>query len=403
MSLFGSLFTGVSALNAQSQSLSVIANNIANVNTTGYKRLVADFSDLVVQGDRNAVYSSGGVRSNTNSTLEQQGSLNQTGSATDIGLSGAGFFVVKSAPGSTGNFYTRAGSFALDNQGYLKNSAGYYLVGQPYSATGTLGPNQTLQLNTIGAKLKATTTAAISANLDATQDPLAPTDHFTRTLRVFDTLGGPQDLQLRFSKTAASPPTWTMDIDAPTTPVTTQNLTLGFDPTTGAIDPLVTPATTIAFTVPDWGYGAGQTINIDISKITQYSSPYDVNYATQDGVQVGGFRGVSIDNNGDVIANFTNGLTEKVAKLPVALFANANAMNAKSGNVYEETIASGQANLKASGSGGAGTVASSSLEQSNVDLAEEFSRMIVTQRAYSAGTKVISTSNDMLQELLNIR
>ncbi|MDB5366498.1 MAG: Flagellar hook protein FlgE [Rhodospirillales bacterium] len=409
MSLFGSLFTGVAALNAQSQSMSIIANNIANVNTDGYKKLVTSFSDLVVQTDRNAVYNSGGVRANTNYTLNQQGSLTQTENKTDIALSGQGFFVVQqgSTPGQS-QFYTRAGSFKLDSRGFLVNSAGYNLVGQPMSATGALGANAPIQVNTVAPMLITTSTAQLALNLNATQAPTAAgVQDFTRTMRVYDSQGGAQDLNLQFKKTATANQ-WTMTVAGPTGTSfgATTPTTLTFN-TSGALTapaaPGIVPLTTSA---TGWGgtsTTAPQTINIDLSGVTQYSSAYDVTFANQNGVPVGSFSGVSIDNAGVVTANFTNGLTQSLAKLPVAVFSNPNALNARSGNVFEETLASGQPNYKSSGTGGAGTVAASTLESSNVDLAEEFSRMIITQRAYSAGTKVISTSDQMLQELLNSR
>ncbi|GIL41481.1 flagellar hook protein FlgE [Roseiterribacter gracilis] len=409
MSLFGSLFTGVAALNAQSQSMSIIANNIANVNTDGYKKLNASFSDLVVQTDRNAVYNSGGVRANTNYTLNQQGSLTQTENKTDLALSGNGFFVVQQNTGANqSQFFTRAGSFKLDSNGFLVNSAGYFLVGQPINANGTLGANQPIAVNTVQPKLIQTANATLALNLDATAATSAATaPSFTRTLRVFDSQGGAQDLTVQFNKTAAN--AWSMDVKLPGTGTATgAPVALTFN-TNGSIATIggaaAPPATGFSLTAMNFGNGTDttQAVKFDLTGITQFSSPFDVTFANQDGVPVGGFSGVSIDNAGIVTANFTNGLTQKLAVLPVAVFSNPNALNAKSGNVYEATLASGQPNFKASGNGGAGTIASSTLEASNVDLAEEFSRMIVTQRAYSAGTKVIATSDQMLQELLNIR
>lgn len=408
MSLFGSLFTGVAALNAQSQSMSIIANNIANVNTDGYKKLNASFSDLVVQTDRNAVYNSGGVRANTQYTLNQQGSLTQTENKTDLALSGGGFFVVQQQPGAgQSQFFTRAGSFKLDSNGNLVNSAGYYLVGQPLLANGGLGPNQTIQVNTVQPKLIQTSKATLALNLDSTQALSATgVQDFTRTMRVYDSQGGAQDVNLQFKKTGSN--AWTMTItgSSGTTFASGGTTNLTFDSSGKLTAPAAPSTITLDTGATSWGGNsskAQQTIAIDLSGITQYASPFDVTFANQDGVPVGSFSGVSVDNDGIVTANFTNGLTQQLAKLPVAVFSNPNALNARSGNVYEQTLASGQPNFKSSGTGGAGTIASSTLEASNVDLAEEFSRMIITQRAYSAGTKVIATSDQMLQELLNIR
>jgi flagellar hook protein FlgE len=200
------------------------------------------------------------------------------------------------------------------------------------------------------------------------------------------------------------------------TPAGTMNIV--FDPTTGGIDKTATQAANaadmavdsdgnlkIAITGIDWTNDSDstQTINLNISDLTQYNSDYSVGFVDQNGAELGLRTGVSIDRNGYVVSSFSNGQTRNLYKLPVATFTNPNGLQERTGNVYIQSIESGSYNLREAGSSGAGTIAASSLENSNVDLADEFSRMIITQRAYSAGTKVISTSDQMLQELLQLR
>jgi flagellar hook protein FlgE len=179
------------------------------------------------------------------------------------------------------------------------------------------------------------------------------------------------------------------------TPAGTMNIV--FDPTTGGIDKTATQAANAADMAVD------SDGNLKIGDLTQYNSDYSVGFVDQNGAELGLRTGVSIDRNGYVVSSFSNGQTRNLYKLPVATFTNPNGLQERTGNVYIQSIESGSYNLREAGSSGAGTIAASSLENSNVDLADEFSRMIITQRAYSAGTKVISTSDQMLQELLQLR
>ncbi len=429
MSLFGSLFTGVSALNAQSQSMSVISNNIANVNTTGYKRTEMNFSSLVTATGRSSDFSPGGVRSIGTGTVDQQGLLQQSSSTTDVSISGQGFFTVQrdsdDAVGSE-TFYTRSGSFTEDSRGFLKNSSGFTLMGWPLDPQGNLPPANSdvsslrpVDVAFLGGLTRPTTEADIVINLDARQaddtaDPATP--HFTRAIRVYDSLGTAQDLTLEFTRdTPAVNNSWTMDVRptssaASTASVVTQ--TLVFDGS-GSLDPAAsTPAITpdadnnLIITAPgiDWGNGSNlQDISLDITDFSMFSGDYNVVTAQQNGAELGLRTGVSIDRDGLVIASFSNGKTAELYKLPIATFTNPNGLESLTGNIWRETTTSGDYNLREPGAGGAGTISPASLENSNVDLADEFSKMIITQRAYSAGTKVISTSDQMMAELMQLR
>jgi flagellar hook protein FlgE len=433
MSLFGSLFTGVSALSAQSQAMGMISNNIANVNTTGYKRNEASFSSLVTQAGRSTIYSPGGVRASTEQTVNQQGTPQQTASSTDVAISGSGFFVVQQNPTGSSTqetLYTRAGSFSEDENGYLKNSNGFYLMGweigddgELVDATADVASLSPVSVGFESGRTKQTTQADVVLNLDARQSTTAAGPHFSRSMTVYDSLGAAQQIQMDFTSTGVAN-TWSLSLTDPNngaiaTPTAAQTLVFGSD---GKIDKTATQAantTDMAFdpagdttgdlilslTGIDWANNsdATQTIDIDISGLTQSASDYSVGTINQDGAELGLRTGIAIDTDGNVVASFSNGLTQNLARIPIATFTNPNGLQERTGNVYIQTSDSGAYNLRDAGTAGAGNIATSSLEASNVDLADEFSRMIITQRAYSAGTKIISTTDQMLTELLGLR
>ena len=433
MSLFGSLFTGVSALSAQSQAMGMISNNIANVNTTGYKRNEASFSSLVTQAGRSTIYSPGGVRASTEQTVNQQGTPQQTASSTDVAISGSGFFVVQQSPtGSSGQetLYTRAGSFSEDENGYLKNSNGYYLMGweigddgELVDATADVASLSPVSVGFESGRTKQTTQAEVVLNLDARQSTVPAGPHFSRGMTVYDSLGAAQQIMMDFTATPVAN-TWTLDLSDPkggsfTTPAASMTLVFGSDGKINKVateaanavdmefDPVGDPTGDLKLSVTgiDWANNsdATQTIDIDISGLTQSASDYSVGTINQDGAELGLRTGISIDTDGNVVASFSNGLTQNLARVPIATFTNPNGLQERSGNVYIQTSDSGAYNLRDAGTAGAGNIATSSLEASNVDLADEFSRMIITQRAYSAGTKIISTTDQMLTELLGLR
>lgn len=424
MSLFGALFTGVSALNAQSQSLGMISNNIANVNTTGYKRTAAAFSGLVTGSGSSTGFSPGGVRATVGSTTNQQGLLQQSSSATDIAISGNGFFVVRQQPvDGAETLYTRSGGFNEDSLGLLRNASGYYLYGWRLDANGNL-PAANADLNSLepvdvgfaGGVAAPTTQLDVGINLDANDTPVAaPNFNFTRAVTVYDSLGQSHELTLNFRRAAAPVNTWTMQTTAADAPAwAPAPTTLTFNGAGGlaaingvAVDPNAPATSQLPLGPIDWDntrFGAdNNTINLEMSNISQFSSDYSVDFVEQDGAELGLRTGLSIDDQGFVSANFSNGQTRPLYKLPVATFANPNGLRALSGEVFQQSTDSGDYNLREAGSSGAGVMSSGSLEASNVDIAEEFSRMIITQRAYSAGTKVVSTSDQMLTELLQIR
>jgi flagellar hook protein FlgE len=655
MSLFGSLITGVSALSAQSQAMGMVANNIANVSTVGYKRREASFQSLVTSDARNARYTPGSVLARAIQKIGGQGALQQTNSTTDVAISGGGFFVVQRAPtGIQEALYTRAGSFTEEANGYLRNTAGFYLMGWRISDDGNLPAGrddisslEAVNVSLVGGLTKASTAAEVTINLDAaeprTDYPVAAgvTPSFKRTLKVFDTLGEGQNLEFQFhhhisptasAATATAAPlerstilsglahvdagetlvvsvgsvsstfsigatTTAQDLidfvntDGPLHAVAAAELTpagdirivarsfgdavvltpgaqigaqsaaaaLGFTTmaagtissgpsgtgltaatlftaipgiangdqltvtvgssteaftvglttdlqdfidqintnlagvalaemtpagalriqaldlahTVSVTDGSGTPATVMGFTgfaatapvtptiFPDdglavtanpfgwwqlslvdldtgaalrqgsvnfaddgtlngamnvdgtrtillddinWANGSElQDLRIDISGLTQFSGEYNVTSARQNGAELGLRTGVEIDRTGLVTARFSNGQTSPLFQLPIATFSSPDSLDEQTGNAFIQTSESGSYNLREPGTGGSGLVEGSAVEASNVDIANEFTTMIVTHRAYSAGTKLIRAADEMTQELLRLR
>jgi len=620
MSIFGAMFSGVTGLNAQSQALGMIADNISNVNTVGYKGTTANFSTLVTQAASQSAYTPGGVRSVPAQNIDRQGLLQSSTSRSDIAIAGNGFFLVNEAANPTqGNEYlfTRAGSFSPDKNGDLVNRAGYYLQGWPLTNgalptnTSVLTSVRTINVSNFAGTASATTSAAIALNLPSTApqsgnaainttiatplagisnldlgsygtlgqvakitynsgtqaltvtigaqtgvfdlsaqvpqtytstgtlagmqitvdgtfnfgaaittlantqakvgtivlgaapvlsnfdaDDLAALDTtamsfsvdaagavtmtagptgfsvdptsdtvdaignpvititdgtnsfditldvttgsanldtfdvdiqevlnsvgvgapvtgatFSSAVQIFDSLGNAHDLVVQYTKVDTN--TWNITVNDPvlaTTGVTSGTVTSANRSITFNGDG--TPATIIfpPIAITSWTTGAiASTVTMDMGTanqtdgVTQFAGQFALNSVDQDGARYGGFVGVNIGTDGIVTALFDNGEQLAVYQLPIIMFANPNGLEARNGNAYSQTDQSGDIILQQANAGGAGVVAASALESSNVDLAEEFTKMITTQRAYSASARIITTADDMLEELIRIR
>ncbi|HEX6979956.1 MAG TPA: flagellar hook protein FlgE [Alphaproteobacteria bacterium] len=459
MSLYGALLAGVSGLRAQSQSLGTISDNIANVNTIGYKRSVAAFSTLVTGASSTTQYYPGGVRATPRSLIDQQGVLQGSSRGTDIAILGNGFFVVNTDGSGNGEqLYTRAGSFSEDNNGRLVNAAGYFLQGWELDQQGNIidiNTIKTVSVSTLNGVAVDTTTVQLLANLDSGQTAGTPAytaadftadptgaltipeeiaagtiqPHFKREIAVFDALGTKHNLTLSFHRLTGTNE-WGFVLSAGASEVDTgaasvtggllAHGTITFDGD-GNLDTVTwhntadwvagvttaDPTQTVAIT---WTNGASPS-NIAFNLgtpgksdgVRQFNGPYDVGAVNQDGAEVGLRTGVYIDSEGYVVASFSNGATQRIYKLPIATFANPTKLEARNGNAYAQTDLSGEYNLREANTGGAGRIEPAALEGSNVDLGEEFTAMIVTQRAYSASAKTITTADEMLDELLRIK
>ena len=439
MSLYGALFSGVSALAAQSQSMGIIADNITNVNTVGYKATRADFSTLVTSSGSASKYSPGGVASNPTGLIDRQGLLQASTSATDLAITGKGFFVVNTAQvpsGTSGTYlYTRAGSFSADSNGYLRNTGGHYLQGYPYDAAGALPSNrslsslQSINISNLTGTATATTTLALSANLNSDQTPATytfgdmsagtVTPHFERSVQVYDSKGGSRALTFGFFRNSAlAANQWSVEIYAnPATDVTNTNgllnvvgsSLLAFN-TDGTIDTGTTnlPAT---ISITTWAAALGIAnsaivtdfgTNAQADGMTQFATPSALISSDTNGAVYGALTGVSVAEDGIVTALFDNGTRQNIFKTPLALFPNVNGLEGRSGNAYIGSVAAGDLTLQDAGSGGSGLIQASNLEASTVDLAEQFSIMIQTQQAYSASARIITSADEMLDELIRL-
>jgi flagellar hook protein FlgE len=599
MSLFGSLYTAVSGLSAQSQATAIISNNIANVNTTGFKRSEAAFAALVTVESASARYSPGAVTVNRLQQVDQQGQIAQTGSAIDVAIAGDGFFTVRSENtlDVQGDFkYTRNGQFNEDENGILQNSAGQFLYGWPVDV-GDQDPNNPsnttvynpdvsslvpVDVSLAAGQSRLTTEGTLGINLDADEvsrtvdyTALAPDDQlvpfptqdldYSRTLRVYDSLGSAQDVTFEFIKVhgpqaaqvspvgdleeadllsdpplsiapgaefavqvnsngaftapagaaitvpaggsvddvttifdiineinnavdgagnafanayldnegqlviEAIDPTLELQITDGVTPLLVDlGMTGGVTTPTGALpadnnpagpldsaypelasDPYTLPIsnaynsrgwwqvnvvgpngaepltqglinfnsdgslnaqrdidgnTDIELRNIDWGNGSEeQTLNINIDGLTQFASLYNVSVASQNGAELGLKTGLEIDREGFVNARFSNGTLSRLYKLPIVTFPSPTNLQEISTTSYVESADSGTALLQEAGVSQAGFLETAALEQSNVDLADEFTKLIITQRAYSANTKVVTTVDQMTEDLLRLR
>jgi len=467
MSINSAMLAGVTGLVSNSSALAAISDNIANVNTVGYKRSQANFQTLVTNRGASASYAAGGVTAQTRRFITTQGLPTQTTSSTDLSISGQGFFTVtEKAEGlqaSDVRSFTRAGSFQLDNLGYLKNDAGLYLQGWLVDDAGAITPDpsditrlKSINVSSVGGAAEQTTRAAVNANLKSSQalsadvgvynaatnsmamyDPDAGTGvrpDFSIQVPVSDSKGGKRTVQVDFLK-SSNPNEWYAEIRAvPASDVITGTGLTNGQLATGKVvftpdGRLDTTATTLfpdpsnpvlafgasadaapgagAFKWAD-GLGVGaQDIRLDLGGaaggLTQFDSESLVQSVATNGTAFGNLTNIEIDERGFVTAIFDNGISRQIAQVAIATFPNADGLTPISGNAYRVSQESGTYNFKTPGAGGAGFISPSTLEASTVDLSSEFTGLITTQRAYSASSKIITTADQMLEELLNIK
>jgi flagellar hook protein FlgE len=428
MSLYGALNIGVAGLAANATALSATSANIANVNTVGYKTQTANFQTFLnVQGQTSNA--GAGVSAVISQDVTTQGLPTATSSPTDMSISGNGFFVVASDTSATAQQeYTRAGSFTPDQSGNLKNSAGLYLLGYKLDSSGNV-PTDTSALSlinttTLSGKAEATSTVGLQANLQSsstidasyTAGDMASgtaTPDFQRTVNIYDSQGGTQPLTMAFVKTGANQ--WAYEASyagnaaniTGTNPIASGTVSFNSDGSLANVDGATPASGSISLNVP-WAAATGlasQNIAVSLgtvngtSGLTQFDSASALNGTAINGSTFGSVTGVTIAKDGTVTAQFSNGLSQDVYKVPLATFANPDGLAQMNGNAYIATKGSGTANVNLANSGGAGGIASQSLEASTVDLASEFTNLITTQRAYSASARIVTTADQMLQQL----
>ncbi|WP_034943415.1 flagellar hook protein FlgE [Erwinia oleae] len=386
-----------SGLNAITEQLNAISNNIANSNTTGYKSMRAEFAALYAGSTPLGV----GV-SNVSQSISSGGNISATGRSLDLAINGNGFFVVRDTNGST--TYTRAGYFGKDANGFLVNNLGGKLQGYPIDAEGKLqtGTVSDLQINAAGLPAKSTSSVEFVANLDAREEAKPATPAFdpenketfnkSYTTQVFDSLGREHTVTQYFVKTDDNKWTAHYVVDGDKTGATTAEMQ--FDTNGVLIAP--TEPVTVTGAIP----GAKDLeIKFSYSGCSQYGSDFAVSKNKSDGYKSGEQTGQQIDEDGMVYATYSNGQRLLQGQLVLANFTNADGLKSIDGTAWEQTNSSGNPLLGTPKSGMYGLIKSAALESSNVNLTAELVELMSTQRNYQANTKVISTNDQMMNAL----
>jgi flagellar hook protein FlgE len=432
MSLYGALTIGVAGLAANSQALSATSSNIANVNTVGYKNQTIHFETFLnVPGL--AGNPSAGVSAVIGQDVTTQGLPTSTSSPTDLSISGNGFFVVATNDTATAQQeYTRAGNFTPDENGNLRNAAGLYLMGWKLDSQGNIPTNNSqlslINISALSGKAQATANLGIQANLQSSATAVpgyttgqmtsgVVTPEFQRTINVYDSQGGTQPVTFSFVKTGAN--TWAYEAAysgpganiSSANPIGTGTVQFNSDGSMKNVNGAAPASGSFNLTIP-WAASTGlasQTISVNLgavggtSGLTQFDSASTLNGTAPDGSPFGAITGVTVSRDGAVTALFSNGLSQAVYKIPVATFTNPDGLGQMNGDAYTATRQSGAANINQANTGAAGGIAAQTLEASTVDLATEFTNLITTQRAYSASARIVTTADQMLQELEQLK
>lgn len=429
MSLFGSMTTAITGLNAQARALGHVSDNVANSQTAGFKRTDTNFVSYLTESTQ-SVHRPGSVVARPDYTNTVAGPIAQSENPLSMAISGQGFFSVALPTGTSNGqvafderqFYTRAGDFQLDRDGYMVNGAGYVLQGWSSNSLGE--PDRTqmqpIRISELVFNPIATSTIELSANL-----PAGGTAAVTTPINVYDLLGTLQPMTLTWTPNGAN--TWTLDIAAPgaggslgtidvqfgqaATPAVADGTVGGFANATGSLAGAVAvlgDPSLVSFTA-DFGQGP-QAVSLNLGAfgaargVTQYAGDeYELRNLAQNGVPLGAYSSVAIRENGDVAINYDNGQSRVIARVPITTFNAPDRLQRLDGQAFMRTVESGEARTTDAGSNGAGRLATSSIEGSNVDIASEFSKLIVAQRAYTANTKIVTAADEMLQDTINMR
>jgi flagellar hook protein FlgE len=443
MSLFGAMNTAISGLTAQSSAFGNISDNVANSQTVGYKRVDTNFIDYLTTSTA-AHNDPGAVVATPNYVNNVQGTITQTDNPLGLAIAGQGFFAVSQQNGEVNNvptfdpqqYYTRAGDFQMDKNGYLVNSAGKFLNGWPVvtdPTTGTSVVNQNtltpIQVSQAVYNPIPTKNVTLSANLP--DNPA--TTPLTSNIDVYDKLGTLHVMTLSWAETTPGTANdWTVTL---TSPDDTKNTAIGTaDVKFGASSANAVPEGTIGNMAGSGGITAtpyalngpavltfnanfgttaspvSQPISINLgtyggtSGLTQYAGTgYDLRGLTQDGVPPGAFSSVTTQANGSIVVNYDNGQSRTIAQVPMVTFNAPDQLQRQDGQAFTASTASGTPLAEAAGTNGAGTLVTESTESSNVDIATEFSKLIVAQEAYSANTKMVTTADQMLQQTISMK
>jgi len=409
----------LSGLLADDQELSVLSNNLANLNTVGFKGETAQFQDLFYQeigsnGAGNPLQVGDGAMVGSTPTDFSQGTLNSTGLSTDLAIQGNGFLQVQQ-----GNVtqYTRDGNLSINAQGYLVTSDGSEVMGYPAvdgvaNPNGAMGPLQVAGVQNSPPQATSNVTLALNLNAGANADA---TSAFSSEVTVYDSQGAAHVLTYNFTKTAAN--TWSYDVTMPAAdvgaagkPVDLAKGTLTFDANGNLTAP--NPKTPISLALPkgdtlaDGGNLSGTLAwnlvsSSGAAEITQVANPSATSSTQQDGYAAGSLTGFVIGSDGTIRGAFTNGQTETLGQIALATFPNTQGLLQTGSSNFMASLASGLPTVGAPGAGGRGTISDGALENSNVDIATQFAQLILAERGYQANSQAISTENQVVQAALN--
>lgn len=396
MTFSGMFAIGLSGVNAFTESLEAVSNNIANTQTTGFKRVRTDFSTLVAAEAAGGGIFAGGVSAANRQLVNEQGAITRTASATDIAVSGDGFFVVSDSVDATAPFlFTRSGGFSIQEDGSLMNEAGFFLRAAPVGADGNAAVSGLSSLEIVNASripglAEATSTITLAGNLDsgaASGATLA--QHF----QIFDADGNARTLALTFVKAGAD--RWNVAAafaDGAQETVATGDIVFGAD---GRIDDAASsfPA---SFAI---AANAGQSVDVNFGSLTQGPRAAQFTVASADGAAFGALSGLEISRDGRITALFANGLRRDIYQIALANFVNAEGLEKGPRSTFLTNSAAGDLSLDIPQTGRAGAVEARALEISTVDIAQEFSTLIETQRAYAANTRIITVADELWRTL----
>jgi len=412
------MLAGVASIKAQQTRMNVIGNNLANVNTTAYKGSRVTFQDMLAQtvrgasrpsaalGGTNAIQYGLGVLVAGTDINQEQGSLNATNRPTDFAIQGNGFFMVSNGDRLA---YTRDGSFDLDAAGDLVHRAtGERMTGWTADpATGLIntnapvGPASKITIP-IGARtaVQETTIVTWAGNLDSREFNIAGSATAQSVVRVYDPLGGSHEVSITMTE-SATPNEWNWTVSSTNGTTATGSGTLVYDPSNGQMlsgsPGTITVAPAAATGVPAF------PIDLDFTGISQLATETQIQASSQNGFEPGSLSSFSVNPDGIVVGLYTNGLTRPLGQIAVAIFPNANGLERQGSNLWRNTDNSGIPVVGTPRTGGRGQINSGFLEQSNVDIGNEFTELIITQRGFQANTRVVTTVDEMLQELINMK
>jgi len=418
-----SLFSGISGLRAHQQMMDVTGNNIANVNTTGYKSSQVVFQDTLSQmvnaagapqnglGGTNPAQVGLGVRTASNNANFAQGAAQTTGKAADMMIQGDGFFVVKSGGEE---LYTRAGSFTFDANGTLVTPNGQQVQGWTANSTGVVNTADSpdkIQLP-IGVTLSpaVTTNVTLSGNFS---NESAVGDTQQMAVKVYDANGAANPMAVTFTKSDAD--TWSLTLPVGATMpdgsvVQADGSSLMADGVTPGVLAVGGNVVDVDFTggkgpasVTFGGGAAAGGFTFDTHDLTQYSGLTSAHVSNSDGSASGVLASYTVSNTGQIVGVFSNGLKQTLGQLALSNFNNVNGLEKIGDSMFRSTVNSGLAQVGPAGTMGLGLITSGALEMSNVDLAQEFTNLVIAQRGFQANSRIITTSDEILQELVNLK